>query len=117
MASGKADVKQTGESVEAGTAAESAQLDEFGRRLTRLREAKGWSRSELALRLGISRQRLRNWELGLHPPPFEALLALKRLLGVPLDELIAGEKPHEGLSRDRRYQALKYATELLRTLR
>ena len=68
---------------------------ELGRRITRLREAKGWSRSELAMRLGVSRGRLGHWERGGHAPPLGIQIALSRELEIPLGELVTGEAPAE----------------------
>jgi len=97
---------------------ESAVRAKFGQRLVKLRKARGWSRNKLAARLGISRQRLTNWEQGSSSPTLEMLLALKRVLGIPLDELVSGEKEQTpGLSRDERIRALQHATELLKVLR
>jgi transcriptional regulator with XRE-family HTH domain len=68
---------------------------ELGRRITRLRDAKGWSRSELATRLGVSRGRLGHWERGGHAPPLGIQIALSRELEIPLGELLTGEKRAE----------------------
>ena len=78
------------DSVEVG--APSA-LQAFGRRIVRLRQRKGWSRVELAGELGVSRERLAKWERGAHEPPLAMLIALRAVLGVSLDELVAGAPP------------------------
>src|SRR5262245_28432239 len=74
-------------------ASEREQLAELGRRLVRLREAKGWTRGELARRLGVTRERLGTWERGTRTPPLNALIGLRRELGVSIDELMTGEPP------------------------
>lgn len=59
-------------------------------RLTALRKEKGLSQLELAEALGVSRQAVSRWEVGASAPGTENLLALSRLYGVPLDELVGG---------------------------
>ena len=59
-------------------------------RLTALRKKKGLSQLELAETLGVSRQAVSRWEVGASAPGMENLLALSRLYGVPLDELVGG---------------------------
>ena len=59
-------------------------------RLTALRKEKGLSQLELAEALGVSRQAVSRWEVGASAPGMENLLALSRLYGVPLDELVGG---------------------------
>ena len=81
----------TGHASESAHGEEGALVLALGRRIVRLREAKGWSRTELAARLGVSRERLGNWERGRHAPPLGAQLALSRTLGISLDELVTGE--------------------------
>lgn len=63
----------------------------IGVRIVSLRRRRGWSRVELARRLGVRRDRLAKWELGKSIPPVEMLVALRNALGVSLDELITGE--------------------------
>ena len=59
-------------------------------KLTALRKEKGLSQMELAEALGVSRQAVSRWEVGASAPGMENLLALSRLYGVPLDELVGG---------------------------
>jgi HTH-type transcriptional regulator/antitoxin HipB len=61
---------------------------EFGRRIVKARLERGLSQSMLAKKLGIERSRLSKWELGLHAPLLHQLLALRRVLGLSLDDLI-----------------------------
>ena len=64
-------------------------------RLTALRKEKGLSQLELAEALGVSRQAVSRWEVGASAPGMENLLALSRLYGVPLDELVGGPAREE----------------------
>src|SRR5947199_143001 len=71
----------------------------LGERIVRLREAKGWSRTALARRLGVSRGRLGHWERGGSAPPIVMQIALSRQLGIPFGELVSGEAPAEPRGR------------------
>lgn len=64
-------------------------------KLTALRKKKGLSQLELAEALGVSRQAVSRWEVGASAPGMENLLALSRLYGVPLDELVGGPAREE----------------------
>jgi transcriptional regulator with XRE-family HTH domain len=64
---------------------------DLGARITRLRRARRWSRSMLAEKLGVSRDRVSKWERGENVPPLKVLLAMSGVLGLSLDELVKGE--------------------------
>ena len=68
-------------------------LRDLGGRIALLREGKGWSRGELARRLGVSRQRLGTWERGIITPPPEGLTDLARVLEASTDDLLTGRTP------------------------
>ncbi|HEV8578741.1 MAG TPA: helix-turn-helix transcriptional regulator [Thermoanaerobaculia bacterium] len=104
-------------------------LEEVGRRIVRLREKRGWTRADLARRLGVPRGRLAHWERGENTPPLEVLAALRRELGVSLDELVTGEPPAggpapanpaapaapaDGLCGNRKDEALRHLCALMR---
>ena len=74
---------------------------------------KGWTRVELAGKLGISRERLAKWELGDNSPPLGMLIRLKRVLAVTLDELVTGEPSAGGAMTERDRQALADCLERL----
>jgi len=59
-------------------------------RLIELRKNNGYSQEELAEQLNISRQAISKWERAESLPDTENLIALSRLYGVTLDELING---------------------------
>lgn len=92
----------------------------LGRRIQWLRRRKGLERSELAERLGVSRQRVGNWERGGNTPSVASLPALARELGVTIDELVTGEPPRvAGLSPEALEEAgqhLEALRELLRSI-
>jgi transcriptional regulator with XRE-family HTH domain len=95
------------------TASEGELVAELGRRIVRLREAKGWKRAELARRLGVKRERLGTWERGSRTPPLQALIGLRRVLGVSIDELVSGARP-SGEKKDQVISHLAAAIKLLR---
>jgi transcriptional regulator with XRE-family HTH domain len=84
----------------------------MGRRIVQLRKRRRWSQGELAKRLGITRERVGNWERGDHAPPLEALAALGEVLRVPLDELVTGKKKGRWLSEEERKQVAGLLAEL-----
>ena len=59
-----------------------------GARLADLRKRRGYSQEALAEKLGLSRQAISKWERGESSPDTDTLIALARLYGVSLDELI-----------------------------
>ena len=91
---------------------------ELGERVVRLREGRGWSRMDLARRLGVRRDRLAKWELGKHSPPAEMLVAFGKALGVSVDELVTGEPTVQGRLTPQQYEdlvvLLKGAQKVLR---
>ena len=61
---------------------------EIAQRLAELRRKRGYSQEALANALGLSRQAVSKWERAESSPDTENLIALARLYGVSLDELI-----------------------------
>lgn len=66
---------------------------EFAQRLTQLRKERGYSQEELAWKLGVSRQAVSKWERAEASPDTDNLIALARLYGVSLDELVFKPAP------------------------
>lgn len=66
---------------------------ELMERLTALRTERGLSQEELAREVEVTRQTVSKWERGLIAPSTVNLIALGRLYGVSLDELVNGEPP------------------------
>lgn len=60
----------------------------FSANLTRYRELAGLSLAELATRLGISEQLLKEWESGSAHPELPQLRLLREALGVDLETLL-----------------------------
>ncbi len=73
---------------------------DFANKMMELRKSRGWSQEELGERLGVTRQTVSKWELGLTTPEMEKLAAMSELFGITTDELIKGgaalneEKPN-----------------------
>ena len=60
-------------------------------RFSQLRKKAGFSQEELAAKLGISRQAVSKWERAESSPDTDNLIALSRLYGISLDELLLGD--------------------------
>lgn len=69
---------------------------EVARRLAEARRARGITQEELAGRLGVSRQAVSNWERGEASPDTDNLIALARLYGMSLDDLLGVERDDAG---------------------
>ena len=81
---------------------------ELKKRLTALRTERGLSQEELAREVEVTRQTVSKWERGLIAPSTVNLIALGRLYGVSLDELVNGEPPageHEEKEAERPEEA------------
>lgn len=65
---------------------------ETANRLYELRKQQGLSQEELAEKLGVSRQAVSKWERSEASPDTDNLIALAKLYGLSLDELIYGKK-------------------------
>lgn len=61
---------------------------ETANRLVQLRKENGYSQEMLADKLGISRQAVSKWERAEASPDTDNLIALARLYGMSLDELL-----------------------------
>ena len=63
----------------------------YGARLAATRKALGMSARDMQALLNVTKARLNHWENERHPPDVTAMLALKRLRGVTLDWIFAGD--------------------------
>lgn len=68
---------------------------ETANRLYELRKEKGLSQEELAEKLGVSRQAVSKWERSEASPDTDNLIALAKIYGLSLDELVYGKKADE----------------------
>ena len=62
------------------------------------RKRMGLSQEELAARLGVSRQAVSKWELGISTPDPGNIVALAKLFGISTDELLMDEVPPQSSS-------------------
>ena len=65
---------------------------ETANRLYELRKKHNLSQEELAEKLGVSRQAVSKWERSEASPDTDNIIALAKIYGLTLDELIYGEK-------------------------
>lgn len=68
---------------------------QFARRLTLFRKAKGWTQAELAEKCGVDSQQISAWESVRYWPSLTKFVALARALGLTLDELWGATSPPE----------------------
>ena len=59
-----------------------------GDALRKLREAKGWTLSEVAERVGATRGAVQQWESGRNVPRWPTAVALAQLFKVSLDKFV-----------------------------
>ncbi len=78
-------------------------LDLMGRRIARFRKERRWRQSDLAQCLGVTRERLSNWERGENAPPLEFLVKLVQTFQISLDELVMGERLTDDETREARW--------------
>ncbi len=62
----------------------------LGARIAALRRQKGWSQTELALKLKISASAVGMYEQGRREPSADTIVALARVFGVSTDYLLTG---------------------------
>jgi transcriptional regulator with XRE-family HTH domain len=83
--------KRTQGVIHAGERIPAAQLlARLGRRISKLRKSRRWTRHQLARRLGVPITRLGRWEQGTCQPPLPMLLELGRYLEVSIEDLALG---------------------------
>ena len=64
----------------------------FSERLKREREKRGWSQTELAEKIHVSRQSVSKWETGKNYPSIEVIIDLSDLFGITIDELLRSDE-------------------------
>ena len=71
----------------------------FNENLQKLRKESGLSQEDVAGKLFVSRQSISKWENGGAEPGIENLIALAKLFGVTVDELIGNRVPEDVLEQ------------------
>lgn len=64
----------------------------FGERVKSERERKGWSQTELAEKIHVSRQSVSKWETGKSLPSIEVLIDLSDLFEITIDEMLRSDR-------------------------
>lgn len=77
---------------------------EIAQRLAAMRREQGYSQEELAERLGLSRQAVSKWERAESSPDIGNIVALAKLYGVTVDELLSLEEDIADLEDDVRFE-------------
>ena len=80
----------------------------LGRRIQELRKALGLSQEELGERLGISRQAISKWEGDQTIPELDKLIALSRLFGLTVGQLLGVEQPVPAVSAPKTPRRTKF---------
>ena len=60
-------------------------------RIKALRQARGWTQSELARRMGVTRNGINSWEQGLSMPSLSSLVELSKTFSVTTDYILGLE--------------------------
>ncbi len=69
---------------------------QFYEKITGLRKSRGWSQEQLGEAVGVSRQTVSKWELGITTPEMEKLIELSNIFDISIDELVGKkEEVHE----------------------
>lgn len=63
-------------------------------RIRELREKSGYSQSQLAKKIDVTRSSVNAWEMGLSTPTTQYIVALSKLFHVSADYLLGLEKTH-----------------------
>lgn len=63
--------------------------------IRQLREERGWTQFELAVKVGVQPGAISNWERGIHEPKVSQLRRLAEVFGVKMDDIELVE-PQEG---------------------
>ena len=63
----------------------------FGERLKKEREKRGWSQTDLAEKIHVSRQSVSKWETGKNYPSIEVIIDLSDLFGITIDEMLRSD--------------------------
>jgi len=66
-----------------------------GKTITKLRQNKNMTQQQLAAALSVSHQAVSKWETGAALPDVQTLVALTRLFGITIEQLLDGEVPED----------------------
>ena len=66
-----------------------------GKTIAKLRQNKNMTQQQLAAALGVSHQAVSKWETGAALPDVQTLIALTRLFGITIEQLLEGDVPED----------------------
>ena len=93
----------------------------FTERLTKLRQARGWTKKEFSMQIGKTQQTVGKWENGTNAPTFKDLVKLVELFGVTSDYLLglsdSPSMPTHHLTTIRKNMLVKCSNILMRGIR
>ena len=61
-------------------------------KIVRLRKSNGMSQEELADKLGVSRQAISRWEMGVSVPNINTLILISEKFDIPVDEMLKSRR-------------------------
>lgn len=70
-------------------------LIKIGNFIAELRKTQKLTQEQLGEKLGVTNKTVSRWETGTYLPPAEALLAMSKLFGVSINELLSGKRLSE----------------------
>jgi transcriptional regulator with XRE-family HTH domain len=70
-------------------------MSTFGSRLRALRNERGLTQEQIALKVGVTKAAVSQWELDGNEPYFDSLTVLRDTLGGSLDDLICGDNTRD----------------------
>lgn len=70
-------------------------VETFGERISRLREAKGWTQEQLSVKSTVARRTIQNIEGMKNSPSLDAVIEIARALGVSNGYLIEGSESEQ----------------------
>lgn len=72
--------------------------ERIGRFICAMRKQQGMTQEELGERLGVTNKTVSRWETGKYMPDIDKLQELSALLGISINELLAGERMKDAAS-------------------
>ena len=79
----------------------------FQEQLIYYRKKKGLSQEQLGNQIGVSRQTVSKWELGLTTPEMDKLIQMSRLFDVSIDELVGNQRGSEATGREKKQDVVE----------
>lgn len=81
---------------------------DFGERLSEIRKKSGMTQADIAAKLGTVQSTYSGYELGTRKITLELIISLSKILNVPPDYLIMGDKKQSALENTKAEDVKKY---------